>query len=141
MHEGEVDKACALYEKIREMCPGHRYADMAADRLEQLRGLRTGTEEKSKPDAAGDEEDSELAAARTIVTAAYDVSDLVRGANNNIRRTRGEQQAFGKELIEVLINTVEPSSWNHTGGSGTIEYHPEMKALVVNQTRDLHEKI
>src|SRR6185436_12771002 len=28
MHEGKVDEACAQYEKIRELCPGHRYADM-----------------------------------------------------------------------------------------------------------------
>jgi hypothetical protein len=57
MHEGKVDEACGLYEKIRELCPGHRYADMAADRLQELQGLRTkpaeGVEEGQTPPDMG----------------------------------------------------------------------------------------
>jgi tetratricopeptide (TPR) repeat protein len=49
MHEGRVDKACALYEEIIRLVPGHRFANMAADRLKESAGLRsqpeTGTEE------------------------------------------------------------------------------------------------
>src|SRR5205807_1653899 len=58
MHEGKADEACVLYEKIRELCPGHRYADMAADRLNELQGLRTkpgeGAEEGQEPPRAGE---------------------------------------------------------------------------------------
>ncbi len=58
MHEGKVDEACVLYEKIRGLCPGHRYANMAADRLNELQGLRTkpgeGVEEGQEPPRAGE---------------------------------------------------------------------------------------
>ncbi|MBI1914813.1 MAG: STN domain-containing protein [Planctomycetes bacterium] len=58
MHEGKVDEACGLYEQIRCLCPGHRYAEMAAERLGELQGLRTkpveGIEEGQEAPSAGE---------------------------------------------------------------------------------------
>lgn len=45
------------------------------------------------------------------------------------------------DLIRKIITTVEPATWSTLGGEGSIEYYPLGLALVVNQTRDVHEKV
>ncbi|GEM_PF-3367149 len=50
----------------------------------------------------------------------------------------------GKEavsLIQVITKTIEPTSWELVGGNGSIEYFPEGKSLVINQTADIHMRI
>jgi DNA-directed RNA polymerase specialized sigma24 family protein len=47
----------------------------------------------------------------------------------------------GEELLRLLKNTIEPKSWAEMGGTGTVDYFPLTRALVVNQTADLHEQV
>jgi hypothetical protein len=44
-------------------------------------------------------------------------------------------------LIRLIVNTVEPESWDARGGAGTIDYHPATMGLVIRQTPAVHEKI
>jgi RNA polymerase sigma factor (sigma-70 family) len=44
-------------------------------------------------------------------------------------------------LIHLITRTIEPASWDVMGGSGTVEYYPLSRALVVNQTPDVQEQI
>jgi type II secretory pathway component GspD/PulD (secretin) len=60
-----------------------------------------------------------------------------------------EKAARGKEpkatqenqLIQLLVDTVEPRTWAQRGGSGTIEYFPLSLALIINQTPEVHRQI
>jgi RNA polymerase sigma factor (sigma-70 family) len=44
-------------------------------------------------------------------------------------------------LIRLLTRTVKPASWDVRGGSGTVEYYPVGRALVVSQTPDVQEQV
>lgn len=55
--------------------------------------------------------------------------------------TQGKSPTQHKELIQLILNTVNPSSWREMGGQGTIEFLPLNNGLVVNQTTDIQEQI
>jgi hypothetical protein len=46
-----------------------------------------------------------------------------------------------EQLINLIINTIDPASWSQRGGSATVEYFPLGMALVVNQTPAVQEQI
>ena len=47
----------------------------------------------------------------------------------------------GEELVELIQKTVCIDTWEINGGNGTIYYYGPMKAMVVNQTAEVHEEI
>lgn len=51
------------------------------------------------------------------------------------------KQTLEEQLIHLIKNTVSPQSWSDRGGSATVEYFPLTMALLINQTRDMHEQI
>jgi hypothetical protein len=66
-----------------------------------------------------------------LVTRVYDVEDLIRADGG-----------MG-ELIEMLTSTLDPDSWDDTGGPGTIkEFRPPgARLIVVTQNQEIHEQI
>ena len=59
LHQGKTDEACVLYEKIRCLVPGHRFADKAAERLHELQSQRAKPADESpqgKPSPSAGEE-------------------------------------------------------------------------------------
>ncbi len=85
MHEGRVDEACSLYEEVRRLVPGHRFAEMAADRLGDLEGLR------SRPPAAAEQQES-----------TADLSEVFQG-------TRRLLIAVVDGAIEPFVYTKKPT--------------------------------
>jgi hypothetical protein len=53
----------------------------------------------------------------------------------------GNPQSEGQELIELIESTIAPASWESRGGPGVIKYWADGHALVIRQTRDVHEQI
>jgi tetratricopeptide (TPR) repeat protein len=51
------------------------------------------------------------------------------------------RDAKGEALIRLITRTIEPASWDVMGGSGTVDYDPRGRALVVNQTPDVQEQV
>src|SRR5262249_996691 len=51
------------------------------------------------------------------------------------------RDANGEVLIRLITRTVEPASWDVRVGSGTVDYYPVGRALVVSQTPDVHEQV
>jgi hypothetical protein len=45
------------------------------------------------------------------------------------------------QLIEMIESSVEPSSWQRNGGSGTIAYNPQTSSLVIRQSAEVHAMI
>lgn len=44
-------------------------------------------------------------------------------------------------LIDLITQTVSPTSWDHNGGKGNIAASPTNLSLVVSQTQEVHEEI
>ena len=53
----------------------------------------------------------------------------------------GNPQNEGQELIELIESTIAPASWETRGGPGVIKYWADGHALVIRQTREVHEQI
>jgi hypothetical protein len=53
----------------------------------------------------------------------------------------GSPQNEGQELVELIESTIAPASWEARGGRGVVKYWAPGHALVIRQTRDVHEQI
>lgn len=53
----------------------------------------------------------------------------------------GGSQADFDELIELIVSTVAPTSWDEVGGPGSIREFQTNLSLVVSQTQEVHEQI
>jgi hypothetical protein len=77
-----------------------------------------------------------------MVVRSYPIADLVTPFDMRwgplANRIQMNQQAA--QLIQLIINSVEPSSWqgNSERGYGTISYDPATMSLIVRQTAEMH---
>ena len=55
--------------------------------------------------------------------------------NKKVMQTREDA------LIQLIKNTIEPTSWADAGGQGTIDYFPMAGVLVINETLDIQEQV
>ena len=44
-------------------------------------------------------------------------------------------------LIDMIVNTISPETWQQRGGQGTIMYYANNPALVIRQSQRVHEEI
>jgi hypothetical protein len=44
-------------------------------------------------------------------------------------------------LVEVIVSTIKPSSWDDVGGPGAVAVLPSAGSLIVTQTDEVHEEI
>lgn len=72
-----------------------------------------------------------------MVTRVYPVADLVamRGEDDN------DIWLDYDSLIESVTTTTQPTTWDEVGGPGSIAPYPAAAALVVSQTREVHEEV
>jgi type II secretory pathway component GspD/PulD (secretin) len=77
---------------------------------------------------------ADVAKTRTLIRV-YAVADLV------LIETTDAYDADFDSLIEVITSTVVPQSWDSNGGAGSIAPFLPSGALVIDQTREIHEKI
>jgi hypothetical protein len=77
---------------------------------------------------------ADVAKTRTV-TRVYPVADLV------FVETSDAYDADFDSLIEVITSIVNPTSWDINGGAGSIAPFVPSGALVVSQTREVHEQI
>jgi hypothetical protein len=75
-----------------------------------------------------------------MVTRAYPIGDLIpvymqqMGPFLNTAR-----QAQGlRQLVQSIIDTVDPASWQANGGSGTIGFHAPSMSLIIRQSAEIH---
>jgi hypothetical protein len=47
----------------------------------------------------------------------------------------------GRELVELIERTINPSFWNSSGGPGAIYYFQPLQCLVISATAEVHENI
>ena len=71
-----------------------------------------------------------------LETKIYPVSDLVLPPNSTT-----ESEPDFDSLIDMIKNTVKPTSWDDTGGIGTISEFENHLGLVISETQEVHEEI
>ena len=71
-----------------------------------------------------------------LETIVYPVGDLVLPPNST-----EETQADFDSLIDLIKTTVKPTSWDDTGGAGSITPFENNLSIVVSQTQEVHEEI
>jgi hypothetical protein len=74
-------------------------------------------------------------AAEMLETRVYPVRDLGQAP-----RFRGPNVPVDP-IIEVIQNSVDPSSWTSNGGPGSIERFPNADSLIITQSSAVHERI
>lgn len=72
-----------------------------------------------------------------IVGYLYPVSDFV-ASNDHASLDDGEAE---DDLIELVTQTVAPSTWDEVGGAGSIEYFKACGALAATNAPDVHPQI
>jgi hypothetical protein len=82
-------------------------------------------------------------ARETLVTRAYPVGDLASSLDMRfpplVRRLQILQNVA--QLIDLIQNNVEPSSWQANGGLGTISFYEPTMSLVIRQTAEMHYQL
>jgi hypothetical protein len=74
--------------------------------------------------------------AEELVAATYAVADLVV-----VPAPKPDRKADPQPLIDHLQRSVAAQSWDGRGGDGTMRFYEQNLALVVRQTRAVHEKL
>ncbi len=69
----------------------------------------------------------------------YPVDDLVR-VDGGVANDLGSNHDYDT-LIDLLVTTVAPDSWDEVGGPGSISPMPNRSALVIGQTRDVQGRV
>jgi type II secretory pathway component GspD/PulD (secretin) len=83
-----------------------------------------------------------FAAGPKPITRTYQVADLVIPISDFQPAEKKERAATQEDqLIQMLVQTIQPATWDSNGGSGTIQYFPLTNTLVVNQTPDIQEQV
>jgi hypothetical protein len=82
-------------------------------------------------------------ARETLVARSYPVGDLATSLDMRfpplVRRLQMLQNVA--QLIDLIQNSVEPSSWQANGGTGTISFYEPTMSLVVRQTAEMHYQL
>ena len=71
-----------------------------------------------------------------LETKIYPVGDLVLPLNST-----AETEPDFDSLIEMIKSTVKPTSWDDSGGVGTLSEFESTLSLVISETEDVHEEI
>jgi len=87
---------------------------------------------------------SRRVAAGPVVTACYDVTDLIQvkaSKKGGRRKPQLSEEAQAKKLMKVITDAVQPETWADRGGIGSIEYFPLTRSIVVNHTASAQEQV
>ena len=78
-----------------------------------------------------------------LVRLVYPVADLVVPIEDHwpLFQPRKPAKTKENELVELIRTTIAPKSWKDAGGVGMLQYYPLGMALVVNQTKEIHDEI
>jgi hypothetical protein len=82
-------------------------------------------------------------ARESLVARSYPVGDLATSLDMRfpplLRRVQMLQNVA--QLIDLIQNSIEPSSWQINGGPGTISFYEPTMSLVIRQTAEMHYQL
>src|SRR5207244_788546 len=75
-----------------------------------------------------------------LVVRSYPIADLLGGTDPRfgpyIARAQQAQAAY--VLMQIIVQNVDPASWQANGGTGTITFEPNSMALIIRNTAEWH---
>jgi hypothetical protein len=82
-------------------------------------------------------------AKNTMVTRTYYLGDLVTYTDARLGPvlTQALLLKTGREIVEMIKGSVDPSSWRENGGEGTIVFDPRTLSIVVKQSSEVHSML
>ena len=72
-----------------------------------------------------------------VVTRLYSVGDLVPDPPPD----SSSDGVSDDNLIDIITTTINPTSWDSAGGTGSLKPFPLVRVLVCSQTQEAHEEI
>jgi RNA polymerase sigma factor (sigma-70 family) len=102
----------------------------------EIERLRTELDALKKQVRPADTPVAPAAKLEKLVLKVYSVKDLVHEVF-----ARGPGMVQSPQLIRVITNIIQPTSWKVEGGFGSIEYFDVGKSLVISQTAEVHKEI
>jgi hypothetical protein len=75
-----------------------------------------------------------------MITRTYPVRDLFATPNPNLPSSVHRVQAIleARELMRLIVTTMDPPSWQANGGTATISYNPTSGSLIIRQSAEFH---
>ncbi|HEY1859767.1 MAG TPA: hypothetical protein VGG61_05415, partial [Gemmataceae bacterium] len=82
-------------------------------------------------------------AKNTMVTRTYYLGDLVSYTDARLGPvlTQALLLKTGREIVEMVKGSVDPTSWRENGGEGTIVFDPRTLSIVVKQSSEVHSML
>jgi hypothetical protein len=82
--------------------------------------------------------------ARTYLTVkVYSVADIVVPIGNPFFPVGDpiEEAFIVQSVIDMIVSTIDPESWDIRGGPGTIRYNAALRAIIVRQSQEVHTSV
>lgn len=148
-----IRRMCLLHHEILKD-PRHEYAEaMKGYRVQVWARLKRiqldlknqiAREQKLKAPQVGT--DPELLAASDSLAASLSLNDSSLGGPSALlarggRGGRGVVDANGRELVDLIEQTINPDFWDTNGGPGSIRYFSPLMCLVVTATGEMHQNV
>lgn len=147
---GRLYEALECFAEIQRLCPGTNLQARADKATQDLLVRVYGTEaEKGQVEEQAAPNDTQYADPMSVpratptvqaevaqtksTTVVYAVADLIGKG-----KAKGEELA---SLMNVVTSSVAPKTWAAAGGEGSIACYARARALIVNQTPEIHDRI
>jgi hypothetical protein len=75
-----------------------------------------------------------------LTTKVFNVTDVIFPIDPNDPVTRNPH-VNALMLMNVIVSTIDPDSWEQRGGAGVIRYYPPLFAIVVRQSTEVHAQM
>lgn len=145
-----IRQLCALHREVLKD-PRHEYAEAMkgyrAQAWARLKRIQTdlknqiAREKKVKAPQVGT--DPELLAASDSLAASLNLVDNSLGGPGALLARGGGAQVDvnGRELVDLIEQTINPDFWDTNGGPGSIIYFSPLQCLVITATGEMHQGV
>lgn len=142
-----IRRMCALHHEVLKD-PRHEYAEaMKGYRVQVWARLKRiqldlknqiAREQKVKAPQVGT--NPELLAASDSLAASLNLLDNSVGGPSALlaRGGRAQVDVNGRELVDLIEQTINPDFWDTNGGPGSIRYYAPLMCLVITATGEVH---
>ncbi len=101
------------------------------------------TNDLTKGKNGGDDDSDSLSAMQDAAAEAYYSMGAASGGPNQLFDYAGQLGPpwdHGEELVDLIVNTIDPSFWRRNGGTGSIHYYQPSRVLVVSAPQQGHDE-
>jgi hypothetical protein len=145
-----IRRMCALHREILKD-PRHEYAEAMKGyraqvwaRLKRIQlDLKNQIAREKKVKAPQVGTDPELLAASDSLAASLNLLDNSLGGPGALLARGGSAQTDvnGRDLVDLIEQTINPDFWDTNGGPGSIRYFAPLMCLVITATGEIHGNV